>query len=676
MPSKLRGYTLIIAEKPRAAAKIALALGLSKRYRLYGIPYWVGRVGNRAVVVAGVAGHLYTLSTKERGYPTINYEWIPRWYGDRNSKHLTNYFKLISSLARGAIEFINACDYDIEGSVIGYMIISKVGDLSKAKRMKFSSLTPDELRRAFNNLMPLDWNMIEAGLCRHELDWLWGINVSRALSEVFRKMYNERLILSAGRVQSPTLVEVVDSYVARATFVPDVKFSIRVNVRFNGKDYTLKNDFGYFDNIDIAKTVCDEIRRKGAIEVVDKVVSDEAIDPPPPFNLPDLQYEASRIYGYSPYKTLSVAEDLYLDSLISYPRTNSQKLPRGLDNRAIISSLGRIEEYRVLANELLNRKVLIPCEGDKDDPAHPAIYPTGYIPSRKLGPERMRLYDLIVRRYLASFADKSLVRKISYVLRFNDRLKFSLNGLNLISPGWIKFYPFYHIITKDVPPLKVGDVIEVSEVKLISVYSKAPSRYTKASLLRWMESVGIGTEATRAEIIETLFRRKYLKSSSKYIEVTDLGFYVAKIIKKFFNDLSNVELTRKFEELMNNIVMGRASRKEVVLNAKEFIRTNLSKFKAFIDGMDRNSIIGLLDMSVESKCNVCGNFAHKLVDGIWLCEYHYLAYKNIKDKYVVWRSRLGIEWSNYLARISRLPSTGKYCKEVAKYLVGLYRISN
>lgn len=671
MSSKLEGHTLIIAEKPRAAAKIALALGLRKKYRLYGVPYWVGRVGSRTVVVAGVAGHLYTLSTNERGYPTVNYEWVPRWHEDRNSKYLINYFKLISKLARGALEFINACDYDVEGSVIGYMIISKVGDLSKAKRMKFSSLTPDELRRAFNNLMSLDWNMIEAGLCRHELDWLWGINVSRALSEVFRKIYNERLVLSAGRVQSPTLIEVVDNYVARATFVPDVKFSVRVNVRFNGKNYTLKNAFGYFDSMDVAKSICDEIRRRGTLEVIDEIVSDEVINPPPPFNLPDLQYEASRIYGYSPYKTLSIAEDLYLESLISYPRTNSQKLPKGLNNRVIISNLGRIEEYRVLANELLGRKALIPYEGDKDDPAHPAIYPTGYIPSRKLGPDKLRLYDLIVRRYLASFADKLLVKKVSYILRLNDRIKFSLDGLNIISSGWVRYYPFYHIITRDLPPLKVGDIVEVSEVKLASIYSKAPSRYTKASLLRWMESVGIGTEATRAEIIETLFKRKYLKSSSKYIEVTDLGFYVAKVIKKFFNDLSNVGLTRKFEELMKNIAVGRTSREEVIFNAKEFIRANLTKFKAFIDSMDRNDIIRLLDINSEFKCNVCNNPAHELIDGIWLCEYHYLAYRNIKDKYMVWRSKLGIEWNDYLVRLSKLTGIGKYCKEVIKYLIGV-----
>ena len=196
---------LIIAEKPKAARKIAGALGLKGFGRVYGIPYWYGYYRGEYVVVSSTAGHLFTLVTDKRSYPVFEYRWVPRWEGERGASFLKKFYSALKSLARGAKAFVNACDYDIEGSVIGYLIIKELGDVRRAKRAKFSSLTPQELRKSFQSLMPLDWDMIESGLCRHELDWIWGINVSRALMHMFRRVMSYRKPLSAGRVQSPTL---------------------------------------------------------------------------------------------------------------------------------------------------------------------------------------------------------------------------------------------------------------------------------------------------------------------------------------------------------------------------------------------------------------------------------------------------------------------------------------
>ncbi|MCC6022074.1 MAG: DNA topoisomerase I [Desulfurococcaceae archaeon] len=666
--TEFRDHIVIVAEKPKAAAKIAQALGISRRFSSYGVPYWVGRVDEKLVVVVGVAGHMFTLSSDEDGYPVFNYKWVPRWFEDRDAKFLMNYYKVVSKLLRNASEYINACDYDIEGSVIGYMVISNFGDIKKAKRMKFSSLTIDELRNAYNNLRPLDWDMIEAGLCRHELDWLWGINVSRALSDIFRRVYGRRITLSAGRVQSPTLVEVANNTLITNTFVPDVSFSLRVKIRVKGEEYFLENLFNPLDSLDVVKQLVDDIRKHKYLEIANVEVLEEVLDPLPPFNLPDLQYEAFRIYGFSPSKTLSIAEELYLDSLISYPRTNSQKLPKTLNNRSIISNIAKIKEYSVLAKELLSKERLIPVEGVRDDPAHPAIYPTGYQPRRDLGRDAVRLYDLIVRRYLASFADPAKIRKRRYFIKFS-KLTFSLSGSEVINTGWLRYYPFYRLLTRRIPSLRVGDVVEVIDVRVTHIYSKRPQRYTKASILKWMESVGIGTEATRAEIIETLFKRGYLKTSSKYVDVTDLGFQVVKILNTFFNDLTSVELTRKFEDRLTNIIKGRVSRSSVISEAKDVLKGKFKQFKDFIDGKDVSVVLKLVGMSNDIKCQICGRGAYDLINGIYLCEFHKIAYDNIKDMYRSWSKKLGINWCEYLKKLSKLKSLGKFSKEVVNYLI-------
>jgi DNA topoisomerase-1 len=665
---EFRDHIVIVAEKPKAAAKIAQALGISRRFSSYGVPYWVGRVDGKLVVVVGVAGHMFTLSSDEDGYPVFNYKWVPRWFEDRNAEFLINYYKVVSKLLRNASEYINACDYDIEGSVIGYMVISNFGDIKKARRMKFSSLTIDELRNAYNNLRPLDWDMIEAGLCRHELDWLWGINVSRALSDIFRRVYGSRITLSAGRVQSPTLVEVANNTLITNTFVPDVSFSLRVKIRVKGEEYFLENLFNPLDSLDDVKQLVDDIRKRKYLEIANVEVVEEVLDPLPPFNLPDLQYEAFRIYGFSPSKTLSIAEELYLDSLISYPRTNSQKLPKTLNNRSIISNIAKIKEYNVLARELLSKERLVPVEGVRDDPAHPAIYPTGYQPRRGLNRDAVKLYDLIVRRYLTSFADPAKIRKRRYFIKFG-KLTFSLSGSEVINTGWLRYYPFYRLLTRSIPSLRVGDVVEVIDVRVTNIYSKRPQRYTKASILKWMESVGIGTEATRAEIIETLFKRGYLKTSSKYVDVTDLGFQVVKILNTFFNDLTSVELTRKFEDRLTNIIKGRVSRSSVISEAKDVLKGKFKQFKDFIDGKDVSVVLKLVGMSNDIKCQICGRGAYDLINGIYLCEFHKIAYDNIKDMYRSWSKKLGINWCEYLKKLSKLKSLGKFSKEVVNYLI-------
>jgi DNA topoisomerase-1 len=659
-----RGYTLIIAEKPRAAAKIAWALGLRNRGKLYNVSYWSGYFRGRPIVVTSTAGHMYSLSANGRGYPVFSYSWVPRWNVEKGSSFLQRFYKAIKKLSDGASEFVNACDYDIEGSVIGYMIIKNIGSVNKAKRMKFSSLTPEELRKAFIRLEGMDWNMIEAGLCRHELDWIWGINVSRALMDIFKIVNGRWQVLSAGRVQSPTLSEVLKRHIDRETFVPIISFNISVTIEVNGKRYKLDNMFSPLTSLVKTREIAELLKKEKYLRVTDHKSEVKTLNPLPPFNLPDLQLEASRIYGLSPAETLRIAEDLYLDSLISYPRTNSQKLPKDLNNRSILNSLKKINTYTQLASKLLSKTHLRPAEGKKEDPAHPAIHPTGLTPRGILKPKHWKVYDLIVRRYMASFAESAKIATTRYTLSFKD-IKFGLVGSKTITKGWLEYYPFVKVGERDVPDLRIGDSVKIKGVRVVKIYSKPPQRYSRTALLKWMEASGIGTEATRAEIIEVLFRRGYLKSSARYVEITDLGMNVAAALTKLFRELTSVNLTRKFEEYLEAVYRGKLQRIEVVKEAKDVLEPRLLELKKMVKEKKRDDFLRLLDMGNDLiKCELCSRAGKHRVNGLLLCNFHKKAYDSIVNAFKIWRERMDISWEEYIQQLRRLASVGRYCKDL------------
>ena len=649
----------IVAEKPRAAAKIASAIsqGRAKKILYKGVPIWIFRIDGEEYVVIPSAGHLFSIDTNKGGIPVFEYKWIPRHVVDDDYKHLERFYKAFSEILPRAKAYINACDYDIEGSLIGYMIVKHWGDVRKMKRMKFSSLVEDELRRSFRNLGPLDIDMIEAGLARHEMDWIWGINVSRALMMLFNKISGERRVLSAGRVQTPTLFEVVRNTIERNTFVPTPLYSVNIYIEVAGKRYKLESAEEPFKRKQLAEEYARTAKSSGYAVV--KNVRREVLSykPPYPFNLGDLQEEAHRIYRISPARTLKILEDLYLDSLISYPRTNSQKLPASIGHRDIIQSIGRLGDYRSIALKVLRKEILTPNNGPMDDPAHPAIYPTGEIP-RRLEKEHAKIYDLVVRRYLATFMDPAVIDRVSIDIEVAGRA-YKLHGTRVTYKGWLEAYPFYKIEEKTVPNVKPGDRINIALVRIAISYTRPEAPHNKATLLKWMESQGIGTESTRAEIIETLFRRKYVDGSG----ATDLGLMVYSAIEKYFPDLSRIDLTRSFEEMMEKIRRGELRREHVVEKTKIVVGTAIERFLKNIENIDpsETKLLGIK----TGGCPICGYASSNNEHGF--CPIHEKAYEKLVEVYKEW-AKDGYGWEDYLEKLSKLEITGTAAKEVISFL--------
>ncbi len=667
-------YVLVVAEKPKAASRIAAALSPTKPLacRAEGVVYWVVERKNGIYVVAPAAGHLFGLTTDKNGFPVFDYYWAPLHEIDDNASHLEKYFRLFKKLSPRAKWFINACDYDIEGSVIGFMIINYFGDLKRASRAVFSTLTDTDIRRAFARLSPLDTEMVEAGLARHELDWVWGINVSRALMLTFRVATGMRVVLSAGRVQSPTLIELVDRDYERNTFVPFPRFRIEALLALGPKRKRIV--IASVDMYTEAERLRALLAEKRYLVVKSVERRRVVLPPPPPFNLGDLQLEASRVYGLTPIATQNIAEKLYLDALISYPRTNSQKIPPSIDVKSILAGLAKINQYREHVLQLLRRGTLRPRQGSKTDPAHPAIHPTGIVP-RGLGSKEWKLYDLIVRRFLASLSSPAILRETTLVLRIpGTNIVRRIGFKTLDDPGWTRVYPFVQLhieqdleVLREIERLEPGSVVKISRISIRRDFTSPPPAYTRTSIVKWMEGVNIGTEATRARIVETLFNRGYVTSERGKIVVTDLGYAVARLLREYFNDITRVELTRRFEKKIEDIREGKATKKEVVEEAKKLLSSKLIEYRENYLA-EASKLFTYFSKSYQGeRCSICKRPVYR--EG--LCQYHYAGLESLRTAYIEWKKRIpNIGWTEYLELVKNRRETGKWVKEVIDWVLG------
>jgi DNA topoisomerase-1 len=562
-------HQLVICEKPSAAEKIALAIadGKVKRRQFNGVPTWWLERGGREVVVASAIGHLYTVDqdVQGRGFPVFSTDWYPIPEVEKKRRRDLAWIGAISSLAEDADSFVSACDYDTEGSLIAYMLLKHAckGAEARALRMKFSTLTRGELEAAYEGMMPrLDFEVIEAGKTRHELDWIFGINVSRALTGSLSSSGGLFEVLSAGRVQSPTLNLLYRRELAIKLHIPDPFWAILAEAEAGGERFPAHHKEGTFEKRGDAEAVAR--RCNGAVGKVIDTQSKELVIPPPcPFDLGTLQREAYRRFRLSPSRTQKAAEALYLDALISYPRTSSQRLPPSLGLEGILRRLGENPSYSEAVGEILAPgKAPRPREGAKTDPAHPAIHPSGKRPEGRQTKEGRQVYDLIVRRFLATFGKPAVRERSSIAIRCGEGDDFFLKGEVTKDEGWMGLYPFARVKEAPVPMLSVGDGVLMSRVAVEDRFTPPPFRLTPTKLLGMMERNNLGTKATRADIMDTLYRRGYVEGGC--MEVTDLGMSVIHVLRKFFPELTKAEMTRNLGRDMELIQEG-AKKGEAVL---------------------------------------------------------------------------------------------------------------
>jgi DNA topoisomerase-1 len=319
---------------------------------------------------------------------------------------------------------------------------------------------------------------------------------------------------------------------------------------------------------------------------VQKLERKEYSQPPsPPFDLTSLQVEAHRALGFDPKLTLELAQTLYENALISYPRTSSQKLPAKLNLKKIIESLSRQPEYSLHAKKLLAAGKTVPLEGKKEDPAHPAIHPTGQ--GGRAGEREMRLYDLIARRFLSCFAEAA-VRESQKVTVASGNEKYCASGNRTVTQGWFEIYaPYVKLEEVALPAFSEGEAAPLSGFKIDEKKTQPPKRYTAASIISELEKRGLGTKATRASIVDTLFKRGYVDGKS--IAATPFGLAVYELLSKAAPEILDDKLTHEIEKEMEEIRDGE-NEKKAIDKGKAVLTQILSEF----DGHEREIGLGLL----------------------------------------------------------------------------------
>lgn len=601
-------HEVIVCEKPTSAEKIAKALSPSAKKKIYNkkVKYWELKKDSKDITVVSAVGHLYSLTPdnpKDKVY--FDLHWAPAYEVNKKGSGFTkDYVRAIKKLGKNAESYIHACDYDTEGTLIGYNTLKYAcgqKNLSKITRMKFSTLTKKDLLEAYDNRIDLDMNQVDTGIARHVLDYYFGVNISKALMKSVSDAKHRFLKLSAGRVQTPTLSILVERENEIKEFIPEPYWLIRALINGSEDDNI---EINHVDGKIFDKARAEEIMSKcrGKDATVSKIsLFNSTTKPPVPFNLGGLQSEAYNVFGFSPKKTQVIAQNLYTSGYTSYPRTSSQKLPESLDFKSIFKQLSGDNEFKQHIDQLPSK--IKPNNGKKEDAAHPAIHPTGILP-QGLSKDDRKIYNLIVYRFISVFFEEAKFETMNTTLEIEGE-KFRFKRRRVTHKGWMEHYPFRNIDNDEFPDIKEGDVVKVLKLIADEKETKPPARYNQASLIKELEKRELGTKATRADIIDKLYDRKYI-TGDKQIEVNQLGTNMIDTLSTYCNDLTSEELTRSFENKLDGIDKNTSSRQDIIKEGEKEVTIILGDISKNSKEIGTKLYESYQESNIVGTCPNCG----------------------------------------------------------------------
>lgn len=616
--------TLVLTEKPSVAKDIARVLGCKRSGN--------GCIVGDKYIVTWALGHLVTLADPEAyddKYKSWRMEDLPMLPGRMKLVVIgqtSKQFKAVSSLLSSAevSDIVIATDAGREGELVARWIIQKANCRKPMRRLWISSQTDKAIKEGFASLKPSSQydNLYRSAQCRAEADWLVGLNVTRALT------CKHNAQLSAGRVQTPTLAMIVRRE-------EDI-------LRFRPKDYfTVKADFGEytalykdgkgqarFADAAAAKEVADSVRgKRGVLSEVKKVYRFKA--PPAAYDLTELQRDANKKYGYSAKQTLSLMQSLYeTHKLLTYPRTDSRYITKDvaatLPERLRAIAIGPYKDAAsaVLHSKPLQTKYIV---NDAKVTDHHAIIPTEqYVDLNKLSREERHIYDLVVRRFIAVLSAPFEYDEVQVKITVG-KYNFYTKGQSIKSAGWKALYDSSLADDDDdsepdfaaqrLPALSQGAAAAVKEVRVCAGKTSPPARYTEATLLTAMENPasqvedgrlrdalktagGLGTPATRADIIEKLFNSFYIERRGREIFPTSKGRQLIGIVPP---DLKSAELTAKWEQQLSLIAEGKA-------NDRKFIEEMRGYASSLVQAVKSSTAEYKHDNMTREPCPQCGKY--------------------------------------------------------------------
>jgi len=563
---------LIISEKANAARKIAqfLAEGPVKEGKHRSVPYHTFTWRGEECVSVGLKGHVLNPE-----YPEEYSNWQkvdPRELIDARilkSVSEKGVAAAVRSLAKKADRVIIATDFDREGELIGVEALSLAFEANPAlmdhvERARYSALTKGEVTRAFENLVEVSRELADAGEARQDIDLIWGATLTRWVSRAVKRYGSA--FLSVGRVQSPTLVLIAERELERRAFVPEPYWEVEARLQNGGGPFVARHARGRFKEEAEARRALENLSETA---VVTEVRQREATRPAPaPFNTTAFLTAAANI-GVSPSRAARIAEDLYTEGYISYPRTDNTVYPESLDLREVLGFLAEVEGVGDYAGRLLGAGRLTPTRGRRQTTDHPPIYPTGRASRAELREDQWKIYQLVVRRFLATLSGPA--KTLRTTLRFESGGEPLVAGGTVVTEeGWLAVYHYGRRRDEELPRLSKGDEVRVAEAELLAKETQPPGRYGQGRLIRLMEDLGLGTKATRPGIIQNLYDRGYIHGDP--IVPTETGMAVAKALKDFASEIASHEMTARLEKSMDAISEGRVSKDSVVEESRELLR--------------------------------------------------------------------------------------------------------
>lgn len=608
---------LVLTEKPSVARDIADALGGKKSFREHDGYY----EGDR-YLVSWAIGHLLEFLEPDDIDPAYK-RWrladlpiLPEAFDMKPKPGQKARLSLLKKLANrpDVTGLINACDAGREGELIFREIRRYLKTGKPVLRLWLQSMTSQAIREGFGRMKPgpLYEGLGSAAEFRAESDWLIGINATRALTKRLQTR-KETEPWSVGRVQTPTLALLVDRELEILAHRSRPYW--RVKAAFAAADHEYEGWWfqpqrqkaegeesrdDWIMDPQAAQAILERVRGKPGLAREERKPSAEKA--PPPFDLTSLQREANRRFGYSASRTLDAAQQLYEKyKLLTYPRTDSRCLPVDYEPKAreVISTLAETPEYGEAARVLLdkglqNRSRIFDDSGVTD---HFAIMPTG-LKSSKLPQGVGRVYDLVVRRFLAAFFPPALWENIERVTVVEGE-HFRTRARILQQPGWQFVFEREVADQQKLPLLGQGDVpVSTLSAEVLEEEVKPPSRISEAGLLRLMENAGkqiedeelsslmrdkgLGTPATRAEIIENLIGRKYVRRVGKSLGATPKAIRLIDILRRIQVDrLASAEMTGEMEYHLRQLERGERSRESFNDEIREYTRQIVDRVKAF-----------------------------------------------------------------------------------------------
>jgi DNA topoisomerase-1 len=606
---------LIVTEKNNSAKKIAeiLSGGQAKGDAAYKVPFYTWSDASGDQMAIGLKGHVMNPSFPD-GYSNWQQTDLHELIDVDLVKEPTdkNVLRAIRKVAKDATSVVIATDYDREGELIGLEALEAILDVKpeledRVERARYSALTKEEIQRAFDDLDQLSFDLAYAGAARQDIDLIWGATLTRAVSLATRRFGSN--FLSVGRVQSPTLALIVERELERRAHVPKPYWEVFARFQHPDGSFEAHHATDRFWEKREADAALAGTKSPGVVKEVSAKRS--LRKPPAPFNTTAFTTEASSRLGITPQRAMRLAEELYMDGFISYPRTDNTVYPPSLPSRELVASLVRLPEFEAAA--FLLDGELKPTRGKKETTDHPPVYPTQAVHPGGLEGPKQRVYELVARRFLATFAPPMAIESTRADIEAGSETYF-VRGSVVTDPGFAAIYTYARSSDEEIPKLANGQELALDgEAWAVDKETQPPARISQGKLVELMEERGLGTKATRPDIIQKLYDRGYVYGNPPAPSATGLAMYEA--FKKYVPRMATPEMTAELEQDMDEIAAGKTSKDEVLRISREMLHSTTTDVESKREDLAKVIWAGMDEDRILGPCKVCEEAGRTQEDG-------------------------------------------------------------